>query len=255
MIYDEIKNAKDDDGLRSNLLDIEEKIKAIVGEDPLTLCVGRKRHEEERHCEGLSELIHNRYVILNKMFRATPDEMKRLEYVNNCLYQKTKLMYSRTAELYRTILRHGRMVEFDDDYEVEGTLQCCIEDEDDVLVFPDDEFYGSDFKYMMQVVYSRTWDEYDNSRHVIERCNTHLQDIHKPEMSDKQLGFDDILNDSVSWTNGVFQSEKFDNICICHATKQLVIDNSFSIPDLLRINNVWVEATITCQHIRKLSSK
>lgn len=250
--YKGLEGIDDANQLRSLLLDIEAKAKSIAGDDPLMFYNGRKKSPNEKQIEDMNRLLRKREMILNKMFRATPEEMKRFEFVNDCLYRKTKLMYDRTADLYRTILQYGRKSELDDDYEVEGTMICCIEDNEDVLIQPDDKYYGSDFAYMMQLVYYHDQHKRGEYTKYIDNCHTHFKKEHSPDMTNKQLGFDDILDDGVSWAEGILASKEFSHICICHATKQLVIVFSFSLPEFLRINNIWVESNLTCQHIRKI---
>lgn len=247
--YKELEGIDDATQLRSLLIEIEAKAKLLAGDNPLMFYEGKKRKAMQEQFEEMHRLIVSRHQILNKMFRATPEEMKRLEFVNGLLYRKTRLMYDRTADLYRTILAHGRKAELDDDYEVEGTMRCCIEDDNDVLVLPDDNYYGSDFAYMMQLAYYHDLHEHGE---YVENCHTHFEKEHTPDMTNEQLGLEDILDDGVSWAEGIFSLKDFSNICICHAAKQLVIDFSFSVPDLLRVNNVWIDAKITCQHIRKM---
>lgn len=41
---------------------------------------------------------------------------------------------------------------------------------------------------------------------------------------------------------------ELEDICICHAVHDICTHKPYSIPDLLRMNDFWVEAEVTFQH-------
>ena len=88
------------------------------------------------------------------MFQATPQEIKRFESVNKLLNSLTKKMYRRMANLYRALIDSPKDKSFDDDYVVRGTLKYVYgEEEYSILILPEDSFYGSDFAYMIELIY------------------------------------------------------------------------------------------------------
>lgn len=54
-----------------------------------------------RKCEQIEKLIWQRKHLLDRMFVATPIEVKRMEQVNERLYILTSKMYARTEVLYQ----------------------------------------------------------------------------------------------------------------------------------------------------------
>jgi len=69
-------------------------------------------------------------------------------------------------------------------------------------------------------------------------------------MSSKELGLTDDLNDGTTWYESVQPAaDKLSHICICHAIHDLSDHKPYSIPDILRMNDFWVEVTVKHQHI------
>ena len=134
--------------LRAQLLSVEEEIKLFVGKEPLNFYL---RNIDENKMQKLERLAGERCFILNQMFKASPQEVKRFEKVNALLYELTVKMYKRTARLYRSLLTSEKDASFDDDYNIEGTLNYVYNSRKSVLQLEDDEYYGSDFNYMLEL--------------------------------------------------------------------------------------------------------
>ncbi|MBO7213646.1 MAG: hypothetical protein J6U99_03725, partial [Rikenellaceae bacterium] len=116
---------KDYTRLRAQVQKIEEKILAITGKN-VEFNIEWTRFEwtrSQRKCEQVKKLICKRKHLLNKMFVATPEEVVRMEQVNNRLYDLTQKMYARTEAVYRKMATTTYDPEFDDDVEVEGSLR------------------------------------------------------------------------------------------------------------------------------------
>ena len=162
--------------------------------------------------------------------------------------------------LYRNTLRYADY-SWDDDYEVEGTLSCHPEyDKDDsnhhdILRLEEDNYYGSDFAYMAALICE--YEEYYNGSfgENIEMCSIQHNSKNTPDMSDKQLECVNDLEDGTTWAEGWLCHPKLEHICMCHAVHSLVCHHAFSIPDMLRINDFWVEASIKVQHITDQTGK
>ena len=197
---------------------------------------------------------------LNKIFGATDNEVHRFEKLNALLLELTNQMYARTCLLYRNTLRYADY-SWDDDYEVEGTLSCHPEyDKDDsnhhdILRLEEDNYYGSDFAYMAALICE--YEEYYNGSfgENIEMCSIQHNSKNTPDMSDKQLECVNDLEDGTTWAEGWLCHPKLEHICMCHAVHSLVCHHAFSIPDMLRINDFWVEASIKVQHITDQTGK
>jgi hypothetical protein len=157
-------------------------------------------------------------------------------------------MYHRTASLYRTLLSSYRDKEFDDDNEVIGSLKCNVdygsegECYDTVLKLENDEFYGSDFGYMIALI-----NEMQDIENIVE-CHIGYKETHTLNMSDKDLACYDYWDDGVSWNEGQLNRKELEHICICYAMHVICVHNEYSLLDLLRLNDFWVEVQIKFQH-------
>jgi hypothetical protein len=229
------------------LKNVESKIKEIVGIDIYSFT--RKHTKYDEKYEKIKELLNARQSLLDNIFFATPEEIKRLEQVNSLLDDLTKKMFHRTASLYRALLSSYRDEEFDDDYEIEGTLKCNVDyDSEDgsygtVLKLENDEFYGSDFGYMIALI-----NEMQDRENIVE-CHIGYKETHTLSMSNEELDCYDYWDDGISWNEGQQNRNELENICICYAMHIICVHNEYSLLDLLRLNDFWVEVQITCQHI------
>ena len=228
------------------LQETESEIKRRVGTDIYMFFNKHTEYDEEY--AKVKELLSVRQSLLDDMFLATPEEINRLEHVNTLLGDSTKKMFRRTASLYRTLLSSYRDKEFDDDYEVIGSLKCNVDYDSEgecygtVLKLDNDKFYGSDFGYMIALVNGM-----QDVENIVE-CHINYKETHTPNMSDKDLDCYDHWDDGVSWNEGQLNRKELEHICICYAIHVICVHNEYSLPDLLRLNDFWVEAQITCQH-------
>ncbi len=233
--------------LREQVLKIEEKILAITGKN---VEFNMEWTRSQRKCEHVEKLIWKRKHLLDKMFVATPEEVVRMEQVNNCLYDLTQKMYARTEALCRKVMIATYDPEYDDDVEIEGTLKFSANGHSSILPMANDDYYGSNFYEMFCIIdWLYTCDVLDFEE--IEQCRCYFYPSdYSPEMSSKELGLTDDLNDDTTWYEP-FQpaADKLSPICICHAIHNLSCHKPYSIPDILRMNDFWVEVTVKHQHI------
>lgn len=234
--------------LRKRLQRIEAAILRITGKDMDRLSV---RLVPEKKRERIGELIGVRQVLLNRMFAATPEEVKRMEQVNTLLLQLTQRMHHRSAELYRRVLDVTYDKTFDDDVVVEGSLKYNYDGPESVLHLTNDHYYGSDFTRMLQIIgwlYACDVDEFQPEEIECTSSGS-IDPDDNPSMSDAELGFADDFDDGSTWAEGLLDHPAFKHICICHAVHDICTHKSYSIPDLLRMNDFWCEVKIIHQHI------
>ena len=234
------------DKKRALLLEVEAEIKKLMGEQEkgsLDL-----RHIGAVQIEKIQDLIGTRSLILNRMFQATSQEIQRFESVNELLDSLTKKMYHRMANLYRTLIDSPKDESFDDDYVVSGTLKYVYNDEDSILILPEDGHYGSDFAYMIELIYYLL-EDYNGGVPEIEECSCNYSPKNTSDMTDEQLQCVDIWDDGVTWAEGHLRRPELENVVVCHAVHDICTHKPYSIPDLLRLNDFWVEAHLICQHI------
>ena len=186
-LTDYIYNENDVAKRRALLLEVEAEIKKLMGEQ-------EKGSLDLRQIEKIQDLIGTRSLILNRMFQATSQEIKRFEAVNELLNSLTKKMYHRMANLYRTLINSPKDESFDDDYVVSGTLKYVYNDEDSILILPEDGYYGSDFAYMIELIYYLL-EDYNGGVPEIEECSCNYSPKHTSDMTDEQLHCVDVWDD------------------------------------------------------------
>lgn len=224
--------------LRERVQKIEQKLKAIADDRAVLRRSQRKREQAKR-------LILQRRRLLDEMFVATPEEVARMEQVNARLFDLTKKLYARTEELYRKTITTTYDPAFDNDVDIEGKLTFNVSDADSLLSMSNDDYYGSDFAATLAII-----DELYPDDDVIEfsYCYCRPSD-YRADMSSEELGVVDILNDGDSWYEACQPAaDKLQHLCICHAINELNMHKPYSIPDILRMNDFWVEVVVKHQH-------
>lgn len=246
-LTDYIYREKDVDKKRILLLEVEAEIKSLMDYQEKGILDLRFVHAER--LERIGDLIDTRCLILNRMFQATLQEIKRFEAVNGLLNSLTKKMYHRMANLYRTLIDSPKDETFDDDYVVRGALKYVYDEEEhSILKLPEDSFYGSDFAYMIELIYLLN-EDYCGGISEIEECSISYSPQYTSDMTDAQLHCADLWDDGVTWAEGHLLRPELEHIVVCHAVHDICTHKSYSIPDLLRLNDFWVEAHLVCQHI------
>ena len=230
--------------LREQVHKVEEKILAITGKN---VEFNMEWTRSQRKCEQIEKMIWKRKYLLDEMFVATPEEVKRMEQVNSRLYDLTQKMLSRTEALYRKVMTATYDPEFDDNVEVVGSLRFSLNGYSSVLPMVNDDYYGSNFYEILCVI-----DWLYTCNHLgteeIECINISLAD-YSNEMSSEELGFNDELNNGSSWyMPNQPSADKLNHLCICHAIYELSCHKPYSIPDILRMNDFCVEVNIKHQH-------
>lgn len=198
------------DKKRALLLEVEAEIKKLMGEQEkgsLDL-----RHIGAVQIEKIEDLVSTRSLILNRMFQATSQEIKRFEAVNELLNSLTKKMYHRMANLYRTLIDSPKDKSFDDDYVIRGTLRYMFCGLESILELPEDSYYGSDFAYMMELICCCLLEECNGGLPEIEECFCNYSPQSTSDMTDEQLHCVDVWDDGVTWAEGHLRREILNNV-------------------------------------------
>lgn len=217
--------------MKRGVLGIEKQIQSIVGNAP----DGIDHDTVYRNMEELKLLLSQRRRLLNFMFKETSIEIERMRVVNSRLFELTKRLRLKMADACERLVSQQRD-DFDDDYEVEGTLRFSYNGEESILSYEGDDAYGSDYKLMI-----------------------HLNDLLRFLGNEPYLELDCRYNDSretilesgncdcddLSWaheTSGVFEG-----IYICHTTACFCRDFGYPIQDVLQLNDFWNEVHVWYQ--------
>ena len=191
-----------------------------------------------------------REYLLNRMFflRCSDTEVDGFKRVNDTLHSLHLQMYERSAELWRRELSFDVNEEFDDDVDIEGKLFFCYNDESSLVKYDNDNWYGSDFRYMMELEYhlmSESW--YD-----IESCHTSRKEDSTLDMTDSESGFEKWFEDGASWADSIIwlcNNPKIKDVFIHYPMHDLVDHKNIPLPDIVRMNDFWCEIRVLHQKI------
>ena len=214
--------------MKQELLQIESRIIELVGSD-LELFTYAELSKKQK--EEVKRLLRVRRDILNEMFQPTEANLAQFCKVNEELYRLTMALDERVKKLISKKELLFDSLDFDDDYELEGTLKFVFNDESSICHLPDDDYYGSNFAVMIKTLF----EVYSHSG--IESIVT-LNEHRGP------------LDDGVSWDEYPFNRfPEFKDFIICYAVHDLTDHKLYSIPDLLRLNDFWSEVEFKIQSI------
>ena len=238
---DAVRNESDIYKLQDILRHVESAIKLQVGTDPMDFYLCHVGEQEMWTVEGL---VMSRKLVLDKMFQATPHEIDLFVRQNMRLLDLTNQMYHRTAQMYRMSLANMSLYIDGDDCDVEGKLIYSYNDIDSVLKYEEDRIYQSDFEYMIELVCLLM----EKSRHRVAEIESAIVLYRQecdPSMTDEELDCINTLDDGETWAEGCLMRPELNSICICHAVHDICTHKDYSIPDLLRMDNFFVDVCIT----------
>lgn len=209
-----------------------------------------------RQRQNIEHLLHERKHYLNSIFLCTESEIKRLRQLNERLTDLTRKMYNRAYQLYQNVCTNSYNEGFDDDIEIEGTLQYVWNSqESSYLAMEEDAHYGSDFPAMMEylddVLYYKNY-PYCAFCHVKFPSGWTTGTVQATLSRDK-LDLIDELDDGTSWNEYPLDREEFHDITFCYAIHELLCHQYWSLPDVLRMNDFWCEVKVTYQHLVDLA--
>lgn len=214
--------------MKQELLQIESRIIELVGSD---LELFNYDELSKKQKEEVKRLLWVRGDILNEMFQPTEANLAQFCKVNEELYRLTMALDERVKKLISKKELLFDFLDFDDDYELEGTLKFVFNDESSICHLPDDDYYGSNFAVMIKTLF----EVYSHSG--IESIVT-LNEHRGP------------LDDGVSWDEYPFNRfPEFKDSITCYAVHDLTEHKLYSIPDLLRLNDFWSEVEFKVQSI------
>ena len=214
--------------MRRSIKLIESQIIELVGSDIDEFNYDNLSKEQK---EEVKLLLQERRDILNELFQPTEANLAQFCKLNDELYRLTMALNERVKRIVskKYILLDSN--DFDDDYELEGTLKFVFNDETSISRLPDDDYYGSNFAVMIKTLYEVYVD------YGIESIVT-INEHHGP------------LDDGVSWYEYPFNRfPEFKDFIICYAVHDLTDHKLYSIPDLLRLNDFWSEVEFKVQSI------
>lgn len=221
--------------LREEVKGIEAEIKSMIGQSGNDVYYVDIPEGADRG--RLKELLMSRHHSLDMLFRRDPEGVERFHKVNACLKDLSDRLYMKGARIYRQYLTYGIDEEFDDDFMIDADLRFVYNGPESVAVLGDEEYYGSDFNYMMNVIY----DYCKDFPNVGASYSKSFGKTDRPEMTDSEL---ELANryDYNDWGEIKIWIPELEGIKICNAVNEIcVYENGYSVADLLRMNYFWCE--------------
>ena len=217
---------------KGRLLEVEAEIRNRVGSDPDWVEIPREEHLRI----DLLVLLDERRSLLNWMFKETPEELERMKIVNCRLFELTKELRLKMADVCESLASRQRD-DFDDDFEVEGTLKFSYNGEDSILPYDGADVYGSDYMLMIATNNWLTGNEplhylelscrYDDSRYLILNSGN--------------------CDDNYSWAHDTPFTEDSE-VYVCHTMAIFCRDLGYPAQDVLQLNDFWNEVHVHFQH-------
>jgi len=158
----------------------------------------------------LKTLLEKRRSILNEMFDYTPNEVHRLEELNNSLYDLTQQMQADYTNVITTRQNMFNMEDYDDDTQCNAELTYRNMGKESVAKMIEDEYYGSQFDKMLNILSE-------------EDHNFFPYPYDGMQMDDGQ-----------SWAEWI-DDPRIEHLIICFAVHDLFDHHLYSVPDILRM--------------------
>ena len=220
------------DEKREVLQNVEQRVKRIVNCD-LDYSPFLRYLSENEH-DVIDLLMGIRYVVLNEMMlHPTPAEVERFRYQNDKLFKLTQEYYAQCRNMWRTLFHTPYKVDDRYCYEVEGVLRFEYGDDDAVVKLENDDYYGSDFQYMIHLQ-----DE------LIYKMDSLLNGVFGSFVGATEDGYKQInnmLDDGDSWDECSLHKPEFADICVCYAMHALHTHQDYCLPDILRMDDFVVK--------------
>ena len=176
----------------------------------------------------LAKLIEERKDTLDALFQATPNEVMRMDKLNDQLKAITRQMHERVA----IVNEDAAKIFVDGNFEVEGRLNYNPNAAGAIIQLENDDYFGSDFAKIHKVI-----DMLFDQGYLPIKCADYIR------ASDLVNDFDN-GNWETAYEDWQPQVDKFKHINICFAIHSLNAYHPYSIPDILRMNNFDVTVTI-----------
>lgn len=192
------------------------------------------RNFSESERELLDDLLGLREVTLDEMMlHPTAAEVERLSQLNDKLYKLTLECFEQCRNLWLTLYRSPYKVDDRFCYDLDSTLRFEYADKDSVLHLENDDYYGSDFDYMIHLT-----DELLSTGHckmdtIVNGASTNF--FGNEEDTLRELT--DTLDDGTSWAEGYLHNKAYDHLCICYAMHALHTHEPWCLPDILRMDD------------------
>lgn len=235
-MYDYIRSGISVEEKRCALQGVERMIKEIAGNGKN--CNWFFDLFSEQEASDLERLVSTRSFILDEMMPHTPEEMERFKYQNERLLQLTQEATKQERNMIQMFFHTPYREEDLMLYDIEKSLVFSWGDEDAVIKMPNDDYYGSDFCYMLHLI-SVLIERTPNCTNLI---NASCGLFYGEEAALKENAH--TMDDGTTWADGHLHHEAFKDICVCYAVHAACTHLPYSVPDLLRMDDFYVSVKL-----------
>ena len=216
---------------------LKEKVAQIESEILLLTDGGTARCVSDDKGAYLVKLIEERKETLDALFQATPDEVMRMDKLNDQLKAITRQMHERVA----IVNEDAAKIFVDGNFEVEGRLNYNPNVAGAILQMENDEYFGSDFAKIHKVI-----DMLFDQGYLPIKCADFVR------ASDLVNDFDNGNWETAyeDWQPG---AEAFKDLNICLALHSFNAYQPYSLADILRMNKFCV--TVTAKQVMTMSQE
>lgn len=218
---------------KEKLREIEEELTVLASYDPDFILMQKM---DQENWDILEDLLLKRRWILNQLFEFTPENIERIRRVDDCLRNLTLKLYERVKAMDAKSKLILDDPEFDDSYDVEGTIKFSWYDSDSVMKLNDDEYYGSNFSFMISLI--------DNFNSTGDDWTRNIFYIHSS-----------YINIDEDWANWSDSPLTHPDLKVCYASQYICCLQNYSIPDFIRLNGFWTEVKFIEHNIRCAEGK
>lgn len=225
---------------RAIVKDVERRVKKVVNrEENNPDWFFRNFSDTER--DLLDDLLGLRKVTLDEMMlHPTAAEIERLGKLNEKLYKLTLECFEQCRNLWLTLYRSPYKVNDRFCYNLDSSLRFEYADKDSVLHLENDDYYGSDFDYMIHLT-----DELISTGHcymdtIVNGACANFFGTEQEMMRE----LTDTLDDGMSWAEGYLHNKTYDHLCICYAMHALHTHQPWCLPDILRMADFTVKVEL-----------
>ena len=182
----------------------------------------------------IERILHERQLRLNKGFEWTEENKAKFLFVNDQIYDACVKAWEEAKETAAALeKRIKRRDSFLKDYEIEITLN----------IYPG---IGGRGRWVSEP------ESYlaDEETKLIKTNISHSH--YKKDFEEKEEPI--LIGKNTNW-NFEYPNNEFDNHYICYAIHVLLETDSWSVPDILSVEQIWVDVNVAYQHGRNTTKR
>jgi len=204
--------------------------------------------DPKKNSGKINACLRQRKYLLNNMFECTPENVERLFCMANLVKDRVAMLHEKGNQLYSQMCQlwsEGKNPPFNDFY-IKISLRICFNNKWNSVLDLEDDKSGSNYVKMAEVLDDFYGDEYDYGNLMTNDC------IEYDEGNNKEIfEFADSDGKVDEWDEPWFFDKfpELQGLPIVLEFHDLLFHKNYALQDIIRINDVWSEASVIWQHI------